>query len=48
MNEIGFDDDGDVAKVGEVAVVVWTARSEDDDERLKDRQACASKLTALR
>jgi len=48
VGEIGLDDDGDVAKVVEVAVVVWAARSEDDDERLKDRQACASRLTALR
>lgn len=41
---IGLDGD-DVAKVVDVAVA---ERSEDDDERLKDRQACVSRLTALR
>jgi hypothetical protein len=40
------DDGGNVPRVVEVAAC--PARSEDDDERLKDRQACASKLTALR
>ena len=47
VGEIGLDDD-DVAAVMEFAVVLWTERSEVDDERLKDRQACASKLTAFR
>ena len=42
---IGLDDDGNVAKVVEVAVA---ERNEVDDERLKERQACANRLTALR
>jgi hypothetical protein len=45
--DIGLDN-GDVAKVVEFAVALWTERSEVDDERLKDRQACASRLTAFR
>jgi hypothetical protein len=49
VKEIAFDSD-DVATAVEFAVGLWTERSEDDDERLKDRQACASlsRLTAFR
>ena len=49
VEEIGLDDD-DIATAVEFAVELWTERSEDDDERLKDRQACASlsRLTAFR
>jgi hypothetical protein len=47
VEEIGLDDD-DVLAVVEFAVALWTERSEDDDERLKVRQACASRLTAFR
>jgi hypothetical protein len=43
VKEIGLDDD-DVAAVVKFAVGLWTERSEDDDKRLKDCQACASRL----
>jgi len=48
VEKIALDDNGDVTTVAEFGVALWTGRSEDDDERLKDRQACASRLTALR
>jgi hypothetical protein len=44
VEEIGLDDD---YMVLEFTVALWTECSEDDDKRLKDRQACASRLTAF-
>ena len=46
VEEIALDDD--VGTVVKFAVAFWTERSEDDDERLKDRQACTSRVTAFR
>ena len=48
VEEMGLDDDDVAVVVVKFAVGLWTERSEDDDERLKDRQACASRLTAFR